>query len=330
MKRANDWRNGDSQPGSDGQLQGMEQRSVSDYSRKHAVAVDEISLLYIWRVLAQSKWAVIAVVLVCTLVSTVYALMATPIYRAGIQVAPVSEKDSNSRFAAQLGNLGGLATLTGINVDQGSKKNESIATLKSRKFTEQFIKDEKLLPVLFHDQWDAENQRWDETDPEDVPTLEDAWELFDKEVRKISEDSKTSLVVLSIEWEDPHEAARWANELVHRANIMLRKKAVTESENAIGYLREELKQTSVVELQQVVNQLVESEMKEIILANITKEYAFRVIDPAVVPEEAFKPVKAVVIAVGVVLGGLLGIIMALYIDFLNSQRNLLRGDESSQ
>jgi uncharacterized protein involved in exopolysaccharide biosynthesis len=223
---------------------------------------EEISLLDFWRILVRYRVMMLGAVLACTLASTVFALVITPVYRAEIQVAPVSEKDSNSRFAAQMGEFGGLAGMAGINMEQGSKKNESIATLRSRRFSEQFIKDEKLLPVLFHDQWDAENQRWQETDPEDIPTLEDAWELFDKEVRRISEDRKTGLVVLSIEWEDPRVAARWANELVRRVNEMLRKKAVTESESAIGYLREQLRKTSVVELQQVVNRLIESEMKE--------------------------------------------------------------------
>ena len=41
------------------------------------------------------------------------------------------------------------------------------------------------------------------------------------------------------------------------------------------------KQTSVVELQQVLHRLIEAEMKEIILARINEDFAFRVIDPAV-------------------------------------------------
>ena len=282
-----------------------------------------VGLLEIWRILVRFRVMILSIILVCTLASTLFALMMTPVYRAAIQVAPVSEKDSNNRFAAQLGEFGGLAALTGINMEQGGKKNESIATLRSRKFTEQFIKDEKLLPVLFHNQWDTENQRWDETDPEDVPTLEDAWKLFNKKVRRISEDRKTGLVVLSIEWEDPREAARWANELVLRVNAMLREKAASESEKAIGYLREQLGKTSVVELREVVNRLIESEMKEIILANITEEYAFRVIDPAVVPEEPFRPVVPLMIVLGAILGTILGVILALARNVVGKQRNVL-------
>ena len=300
----------------------VQQRAFGDYPSP-AVVEEGVGLLEIWHILVRFRVMILSVILLCTLASTLFALLMTPVYRAEIQIAPVSEKDSSNRFAAQLGEFGGLAALTGINMEQGGKKNESIATLRSRKFTEQFIKDEKLLPVLFHDQWDAENQRWDETDPEDAPTLEDAWKLFNKKVRRISEDRKTGLVVLSVEWKDPHEAARWANELVHRVNAMLREKAATESEKAIGYLREQLGKTSVVELREVVNRLIESEMKEIILANITREYAFRVIDPAVVPEEPFKPVVPLMIILGAILGTILSVILALARNVVVKQRGVL-------
>ncbi len=270
--------------------------------------VEVISILEFWRILMRYRVLILGSILVCTIISTALAFVMTPVYRAEIQVAPVSEKDSNGRFAAQLGELGGLAALSGIDMKQGVKKNESIATLRSRKFTEQFIKDEKLLPVLFQDKWDAENKRWDESDPDDVPTLEEAWDLFNKKIRRVSEDRSTGLVVLSIEWDDPGLAAYWANELVGRVNEMLRKKAASESEESISYLREQLGKTSVVELQQVVNRLIESEMKEIILANITREYAFRIIDPAVVPEKPFKPDHKLFVVLGAATGIFIGII----------------------
>lgn len=306
---------------------GTGKNHVFDDSTSAAAMVEVVSLLDIWRTLMRNGTLVLGAIFLCTLASTVLALVMTPIYRAEIQVAPVSEKDSSSRFAAQLGELGGLAALSGVNMEQGGKKNESIATLRSRQFTEQFIKDEKLLPVLFHDKWDEENRRWDEADPEDVPTLEDAWDLFNKKIRRISEDRSTGLVVLSIEWEDPDQAARWANELVRRVNEMLRKKAASESEKSISYLREQLGKTSVVELQQVVNQLIESEMKEIIVANITREYAFRIIDPAVVPKKPFKPDVKLYIVLGAMSGTILGLILAFFLNDMRGQSRVLRSNE---
>jgi len=286
----------------------------------YPVVEDEISLFDIWRILVRYKWMILVLTLVSVLASTLFAVLMTPVYRAEVLIAPVTERDNNSRFAAQLDEFGGLAALAGINTERGGKKNEAIATLKSRMFTEQFIKDEKLLPVLFQEKWDEENQRWGDVDPDDIPTMGDAYELFDEELRRISEDRKTGLVVLSIEWEDPDEAARWANELVRRVNVLLRKKAVRESESAINYVQEQLKQTSVVELQQVLHRLIESEMKEIILAKISEEFAFRVIDPAVAAEEAFKPNMALLLLLGAMLGILGSVILALFLTFLQTQR----------
>lgn len=277
----------------------------------YSVVEDEISLFDIWRMLTHYKWMILAVTLFSVLTSTLLALYMTPVYRAEVLIAPVTERDSSGRLAAQLDEFGGLAALAGIRTEGGGRKNEAIATLKSRSFTEQFIKDEKLLPVLFGDIWDEDNQRWDEADPDDVPTLGDAYRLFDQEVRRISEDRSTGLVVLSIDWKDPVEASRWANELVSRVNELLRKKAVSESENAISYIQEQLRQTSVVELQQVLHRLIESEMKEIILAKINDEFAFRVIDPAVVPEEAFRPDIPLMLLLGVAVGLLAAVIVAL-------------------
>jgi len=320
MKRADERTSGYGHSRTDGKLPRVGQRPVLAEHPDRVTGEDEISLVDVGRILGKYKGIIFAAVAFCTLAFFLVALVMTPVYRVQVLIAPVSESDNSSRFSSQLGEFGSIAALAGVNLERGSRKNEAIATLKSRIFTEQFIKDEKLLPVLFHKLWDKDKQRWKVTDTADIPTPGDGWELFNKKVRKVYEDRKTGLVVLSIEWEDPHEAARWANELVYRVNAMLRKKAVAESENAIGYLREQLRQTSVVELQQVVNRLIESEMKETILANITEEYAFRVIDPAVVADEPFKPVMVLMVVFGIVSGVVLGIILALIFSFVRAQR----------
>jgi len=320
MKRANKRTGGHDQPRADGQLPRVGQRPVLAEYAGQVTEDDEISLIEIWHFLDRYKGIIFAAIALCTLAFVLTALIMAPVYRAQILVAPVSETDSASRFPSQLGEFGSIAALAGVNLERGGKKNEAIATLKSRVFAEQFIKEEKLLPVLFYKLWDEDKQRWKVTDTADIPTLGDGWARFDKDIRNVYEDRKTGLVILSIEWEDSHEAARWANTLVRRVNDMLRKKAATESEDAIASLREQLKQTSVVELQQVLHRLIESKMKEIILASINEEFAFRVIDPAAVPDEAFKPVMASMVVLGVVSGVILGIVLALVLSVVRARR----------
>ena len=279
---------------------------------------DVISLQDIWRVMARYKWLIMLAPVVGGLLAVASYFFTVPFYRADVQTVAVPELDTKSSLPAQLGGLGGLAALAGIDMDRGSKEQEAVATLGSRYLTMQFIEDEDLIQELFYKDWDETAQEWDVGEPEDIPTLWDAWEYFDEKIRRVNNDKKTGLVTLSIEWRDPQLAAAWANELVHRTNELLRLRATEDSRKAIEYLQGQLKQTRVIELHQVVNHLIEAEMKKMILANINKEYAFKVIDPAVVAEEPFKPKLVVRVVFGVAFGLMLGIFLALLL-------NLIRG-----
>jgi len=294
-----------------------------------AVADEElVSLLDVWCVLTRHKWMILATTLAGILAGTAAGLLMTPMYRAEVVLAPVAEDQGVGRYAAQFERFGGIAALAGVELSQhGSRKNEAIATLKSRLLTEQFIRDEKLLPVLFHDEWDARNERWSVRDPEDIPTLWDGYEFFDEKVRRISDDTRSGLVVLAIDWKDPQLAAQWGNELVRRVNVMLRNRTAEESQKAIDYLRGQLTQTSAVELKQVLHRLIESEMKKIILANVSDEFAFRVIDPGRAPGEAFRPRPVQMAVIAGVFSLIAGVILALVVDSAKSVPKPLRAKQ---
>lgn len=285
---------------------------------------EEISLLDIWRILVRHRAVVLGVMLLTGLAFAVWALLMTPLYRAEVLLAPVTDMDDNQHYGMALSEFGSLAALAGIKLDHKDRKDESIATLQSRRFTEKFIKDRNLIPVLFSDLWDSQRGDWKRSlDPQDIPTLWDAYKLFSKTIRHVREDRGTGLVTLSVEWQDPEVAAEWANGMVSSVNALLRQKAVENSNSAISYLQEQLTRTTVVDLQQVVHRLVESEMKKIILANINEEFAFKVIDPAMPPEEPFRPRSLAMIVLGTVLGLVAGVVLAL---LLSAYRATREGD----
>jgi len=304
---------------------GAEPSDIAQVARYPQTAGDyageaEISLIDIGRILGTHKWLVFGLPLVAALVSLAAALLMTPQYRAEVLLAPVSDLEDGQHPALPLGEFGNIAALAGVNLGRKDKKNEAIATLRSRQFTEQFIAARKLDRVLFSDLWDTDHDRWQADAGKDIPTQWDVFEVFDKDIRQVREDRSTGLVTLSIEWKDPQQAAEWANELAAGVNATLRQRAVEASNDAIAYLQEQLTRTSVVDLQQVLHRLVESEMKKIILANINEEYAFRVIDPAVAPDEPFRP-RIVAMVVGGAFAGLaLGVIAALLLNGLRAGR----------
>jgi uncharacterized protein involved in exopolysaccharide biosynthesis len=280
----------------------------------------EISLIDIWRILGTHKWLVLGITLVAAVLSLAASLLMTPEYRAEVLLAPVNDLDEGQHSALPFGEIGSIAALAGVKLERKDKKNEAIATLRSRQFTEQFITARKLDRVLFSDLWDQKHERWKSDTAENAPTGSDAFSVFDNDVRRVREDRSTGLVTLSIEWKNPQQAAQWANELVASVNATLRQRAVEASNDAIAYLQEQLTRTSVVDLQQVLHRLVESEMKKIILANINEEYAFRVIDPAVVPDKPFRPRSVAMVVVGAVAGLVFGVIAALLLNGLRAGR----------
>lgn len=286
--------------------------------RPHADDV-EISLYDIWRVISRYKALVLGIMLLAALASYLAALLITPIYRAEVLLAPVTDLNENDRYLSPFKDFGNIAALAGLNLERQDRKSESIATLKSRKFTERFIQDNKLDKLLFSELWDKQQKRWAVSDAADIPTAWDSYELFDKNIRRIREDRSTGLVTVSIEWEDPELAAIWANELVSRVNATLRQQEVEASNSAIAYLQEQLGRTSVVELQEVLHRLIEAEMQKIILANINEEFAFKVIDPAIAPDEPFKPKMPLMVILSTGIGLMLGVILSLILNAVRSK-----------
>jgi uncharacterized protein involved in exopolysaccharide biosynthesis len=253
-----------------------------------------------WQVLVVQKKLIGIITAASTFVALLAAFLITPIYRAEVLLAPVSEERAGS-LSSLTGQFGDLAALAGVNLGSSKDKSaESIAALKSRSLSVAFIEKENLKPTLFPSKWSAENKKW--KDQDDIPTDWEAFEIFDKDIRAVSVDKKTGLVTLAIEWKDPALAAKWANSLVRQVNTRLRNEAIEEAEKSTAYLEKQLASTSSVEIQQAIYRLVEAQAKKKMVANAREEYAFSVIDPAVPPENKVRPKRLAMIAIGTFAG----------------------------
>lgn len=279
--------------------------------------------------LIRRRWKLIAVItLVCTVLTAAAAFLMTPIYEAQVVLAPVKE-EGTSALDKIAGSFGGFAELAGVDLGGGSSsKDEAVALLQSKLLTRQFIEDEKLLPVLFANQWDAESGAWKETDPDRIPSLEDAFKLWDEEIRTVETSTTSELITLTIEWKDRELAARWATELVRRANELMRARAIADASSSINYLKSELEKTNVLEVRQAIYSLAESHFKTMALAKAREEYYFRVVDPAFAPDrdDYISPKRVLMIAAAVIGGALLGLMVVIFLNALGpAQRETPRG-----
>lgn len=281
---------------------------------------DEVTLQELIAILWRGKWVIIATTIVFAVAAGVIASVLPKKYTATVTVSPVSNKSGRSdKMGSLASSLGGFAAMAGITLGADNDKAETIAVLQSDVLTQQYIEDNDLLPVLFEKKWDAANRKW-RTDPEDTPTLWKANEFFDKRVRSVVEDRKSGMVTLKIVWTDPELAARWANGMIKVTNDYLRNKAIVESERHIEYLSEQAQKTDIVQVRSAIYSVLESEIRNVMLARGTEEYALRVIDPAFVPERKTSPQRLQWVAAGFA-GGLFLSVLGLCVRHLLRPQN---------
>jgi uncharacterized protein involved in exopolysaccharide biosynthesis len=289
-------------------------RRGSVTEEKSLNAEEGLDLAIVMRLFWIGKWRILASVVLCTAVFVIFALISTPIYRASVVMVPASSNSAGlGGLSSALGQLGGLASLAGINLQsQEPATEEALAVLRSREFTERFIQSQKLMPVLFEDKWDSAKGDWN-VSREKQPTFAAAYKKFDKRIRHINNDKKTGLVTLDIDWKDPKQAAAWANMLIDQLNSEMRKRAMEDSDASVGYLQKELAATALVDIRTAIARLLEARINQRMLASVSKEYAFKVIDRALPPDpkDQIKPQRVLLTVLGCLLGLFLGGVVVL-------------------
>ena len=254
---------------------------------------DEIDLWELWDTIISGRWLIIAITALFAIGGVSYALLAQEWWRADVVLAPAEKKSA----PGSLGQLGGLASLAGLNLNVGGNQ-EPLAVLRSKGFARDFITEQDLMPALLKDVKSTDGKPLD---------LRDALREFEK-VRSVSDDKKTGLVTLGVRWKDPETAASWANALVKRLNERLRAEALAESQRNVDFLQKEMASTSVVSLQQSMGRVLEGEMQKLMLARGNEEFAFKVIDPATPPKQRDAPKRALIAIVATLAGGFLGLL----------------------
>ena len=296
-------------------------------TENQALDSDEIDLLALLRSLLRHKLSIFMLTLLFGVGALVVALTTPNTYQAEVLISS-SQNKSGGGLSALASQYGSMAALAGIDLGSGDTGMESaMALLQSRKFIISMIEEENLKPALFPKSWDSEAKAWLIPAPSTVSRIKNifateaksvdpipsdlaAFKAFD-DLFSVSKDKLSGLVTIKMQSEDPQWATYIANKIIIRLNEYLRNEAILQSDSNIRYLEQEIADTPLVEFKTALYELVESESRNKMFANVNKEYAFKVIDPALVPEQAVKPKRALILVLGVMLGFMLGCAQAL-------------------
>ena len=290
---------------------------------------DEIDLKELFMVLWGGKWLISAVTGLAAAISVVVALSLPNIYTASALLAPA--ESGGGGLSGLMKQYGGLASLAGVSLpggEEGSRAQLGIQLMKSRAFIGDFVERRDILPELMaveswdagsgdiifdHYDYEADTATWVrdvDLPKKPTPSLLEAHEEF-MDILGVSEDKQTGYVTVSIDHQSPVVAAQWVNWLVEDVNAAVKAQDVAEAEKSIEYLKQQVANTSLADLQAMFFELIQSQTETVMLAEVRPEYVFKAIDPAVVPEEKSKPSRALICVLGTLLGGMLGVVTVL-------------------
>lgn len=290
---------------------------------------DEIDLKELLGVLWAGKNLIVAITVLCTISSVLVALWMPNQYRATVVLAPA--QSDGSGLSSALGQLGGLASLAGVSISAGETSESQIAQeiMESWGFIDAFIADNNLEVEVYagegwsktsgrlkidDDLYDSNKQVWlledEETDGLRPPT---SWELFEQfgEMLSVSQDKKSGLVSVSIEYYSPQIAKDWLDLYITAINEHMQARQVAKVARNISYLEEQIAKTSIAEMREVFYTIIEEQTKNKMVAEASPDYAFVTVSPSMVPEEKSKPSRALICALGLLLGAMLGVLMVL-------------------
>jgi len=295
--------------------------------RNKAVIDDEIDLRELFAVIWAGKWLIIIITLLFSVAALIYAIGKPDIYKSEALLTPTEQQSSLNGLQSQ---LGGLASLAGINLGggAGSKTTLAIEILKSRQFSFDFIAKRNILADLIAwKEWNMETNTiiydpdiysvatdlWVEDSSGDStgkPSLQEAQEAF-SDIFSISVESDTGMVKFAIEHVSPLIAQQWVTWLIEDINLTMKTRAIKEAQASIKFLDEQINQTKISDIRAMLFSLVEEQTKTIMFANVRDEYVFRTIDPALVPEQKSSPKRALICIIGVLGGGFIGVFFVI-------------------
>ncbi len=293
---------------------------------------DEIDLRELFGALWAGSRKIIAITAVFAFVSVIYALSLSDQYKATVLLAPAQ---SDSSDLSGLGQLSGLASLAGVDISGGDSSEAQMAQeiMKSWSFIDVFIAENNISVEVYaaegwsresnelqidDDIYDAETKTWlvenDNTGEVGPPS---SWVLFQdfSERLVVSENKKSGLVSVSIEYYSPQIAKQWLDMYVAAINAHMQQRQMEKVTNNINYLQAQIENTSIAEMRELFYTIIAEQTKNKMLAEASPEYAFVAVSPSMVPEEKSQPYRSIICIIGTLLGGFLSGLLVLVMHY---------------
>jgi len=233
------------------------------------------------------------------------------IYTSSGIIAPAKNSDNSlSKISNQLSGLSGIG---GIRLPRSGDLDEialAIETIKSLDFYINFVtKHDLLVNMIASDGWNSEkniiiiddelydlkSKKWIadiKFSSNGIPSFQYAHRKFLKDDLRITRDDKSGFVTVSYKHHSPYFSSKVVRLLIEEINEIKRADDIEQARKSISFLENQIESTKLAEVKTGLSELVQMQIKTIMVAKSTPEYLFKYASPPYPPELKSEPSRA--------------------------------------
>lgn len=306
---------------------------------QNSTTYEDITIKEVIEVLWSGKITIIIITFLFAIFSVYYALSLPDKYTS-VALLKVNNSDDSSALSGLSSQYGGLASMAGISLPSSAQDKSAyvISSMQSRGFVQHLISfnglkenliaaesfDPETNQIIFNQEfYDPLKKKWIREANKNRKTIPSHLEVHKKLKKdlRINQNKESGFISISFEHVSPLFAAEFIDLIVVEMNRVGKGKDLKEADAALLYLKEQSINTNTATLLKSINNLIESQMKTKMFANIRDEYLIEYIDKPFIPEQKTSPTRSVLCIFITIFGGLISSIWVLSRHYIFTKLN---------
>ena len=287
---------------------------------------NEIDLRELFAILWQGKWWFFGITVLFSVAGVFYALSLPSMYTSEGVYIPAKKAGPVNGLAGQ---FGGLAALAGISMGGGGNNDieQAIALATSWPFLEKLVKKYDLKPLILGvNGWDQSTDKiiWNEdvynlatnkwigkVNSENEGAEPTSYETYLalRHMIKVNHDPKTGLLNIAVEYYSPKIASDWVSLIVNELNQHFKSRDKIEAQRSINFLQDKISHTSIADMHAVFYEMIESQMKTLMLTEVGEQYLIKTVVEPKPPERQSRPRRKTIVILFAFWGGMISVIV---------------------
>ncbi len=299
---------------------------------------DEIDLYELWEKIWSHRKFITIFTISLTIIAIVATLFMKNIYKSSAVILPIQQASNGSSLMSQ---YSGIASLVGVSLPSSGGSENIMALLKSRSLKKETIEKYHLLPTILYDSWDSKDKRWINNEgiiekikkavfgskkkafSENEIRMAKAIKAFSKMI-DVSEDKRLGTITVSVEYPYPIIAANLVKDLLLTLKDRMTKEAIEIAKKRKKILENELNKTQDPTIQQKLYSLMAKQEETMVMAKVSEDFAFKIVDPPQIPVWKYKPKRKLIVIVSFITSLILSIFLVFFIEFIKDAKNRKR------